>query len=180
MQIEIDVVGDKQVSRELISRGDRAMHPAPFFNAAADFLMRVERAQFGLDGAYASGGWDDLADSTIAQKRRKGYAEPERPLHGSGRLERSLTQRGNPLQKLQISEHQMVFGSWLSYLKYHQRGAQALRYSVFGRPLAHPVEWHLPQRRVLELTTLDRKRIERAASLWVARGTLLKGFGGLR
>lgn len=163
MRFDVEVFGEKLVSRELISRGERALHPWPFWNAAAEFLMRVEKAQFDTDGAYASGGWDPLELSTIASKRARGLPHPERPLHGTGRLEDSLTKRGHPAQKLRISENELVFGSFATYLKYHQSPAP---------------RHHLPRRQVLQLTTLDKKFIERGMSLWVTRGTVLPGLGG--
>lgn len=163
MRFDIEIAGEKQVSRELISRAERVEHPWPFFNAAAEFLMRVERAQFDTDGAYASGGWDQLQPRTIATKARMGMPHPTRPLHGTGRLEDSLTKRGHLSQKLFITENELVFGSWVSYLKYHQS------------PRPRNI---IPLRRVLELTKLDKKFIERGMSMWVTRGTVLPGLGG--
>lgn len=163
MRFDIEVAGEKQVSRELISRAERALHPWPFWNAAAEFLMRVEKAQFDTDGAYASGGWDPLEPRTIAKKRKLGMPHPERPLHGTGRMERSLTERGHGAQKLRISENELVFGSFVTYLKFHQS------------PRPRNV---IPLRRVLELTALDKKFIERGMTLWVTRGKVLPGLGG--
>ncbi len=155
MRFEVEVLGEKLVSRELISRGERALHPWPFWNAAADFLIRVEKAQFATDGAYASGGWDDLELSTIAKKRREGMPFPERPLHGRGDMEQSLTQRGNSMQKLRMTENELVFGSHVKYLKYHQS------------PAPRTV---IPRRTPLDMTKLDKKHLERGMARWVSRG----------
>lgn len=156
MRLEIDVFGEKLVSRKLLFRAERLEDASPFFEGVATFLTRVEKAQFDTEGAYASGGWDELAESTIRQKARKGQSD--RILVAEGLLERSLTVPGHHAQKREVSDTQLVFGSRVPYLKYHQSPAPRR---------------HLPRRKAIELTEMDKKHIERALSLWVTRGKVV-------
>ena len=159
MLFEIEVYGEKQLSREMLFRAWRAENGRSFFESMRDFLVRVERAQFATEGAYGSGGWEPLALSTIRQKRAKGVADPSRILVESGLLRESLVRKRGRMSKRIITDTQLVFGTHVPYAKYHQSPA--------------PRGPDLPRRPLIDLTQLDKKHIERAASLWVTRGELL-------
>lgn len=160
VRLDIGIAGDQQFVRRMQLRHERVAHAYPLFSAVADFLLRVDRAQFDLDGAYGGKGWDPLKPATIARKARRG--EDLRIMRATGMLERSLTKRGAPEQLLRIGDQEMTFGTHVPYAKYHQ--------SLLPRTS------DLPRRPLLQLTTLDRKHIERAIALWVSRGTILPGL----
>lgn len=138
MRLELNVVGDQQVNRELLRFAHRAVDARPLWDRIILDLRALEEEQFASQGARASGGWQPLADSTIARKAAKGRQEPSRILVDSGDLLKSLTEHGDD-NAVRVSENdEMRFGTRLSYAEFHQLG--------------HGV----PQRRFLELTETDR------------------------
>jgi phage gpG-like protein len=138
MRLELNVVGDQQLNRELLRFAGRAVDARPLWDKILLDLRALEEEQFSSQGARASGGWQPLADSTIQRKAAKGRQEPSRILVDSGDLLKSLTEHGGD-NAVRVSEHdEMRFGTRLPYAEFHQLG--------------HGV----PQRRFLELTETDR------------------------
>jgi phage gpG-like protein len=138
MQLELSVFGDQQLNRELLRFAGRAVDARPLWDQIILDLRQLEAEQFEQQGGRASGGWQKLADSTIARKAAKGREDPARILVDSGALEKSLTETHGD-DAIRVSEHdEMRFGTSLPYAEYHQLG--------------HGV----PRRRFLELTETDR------------------------
>lgn len=167
MQLELSLSGDVQVKRKLLRIGDRAIHAKPAFEAIATVLMGIERAQFESEGRRSSGGWDELAPSTIEAKG------DSRILFESGALMASLSEDGDENMTNQATDDFLLFGSKLGYAGYHQTGTS-----------------RMPQRRPLELRETDRVGItkilqthilgdgdgfEIAQELLSRRGTARKG-----
>lgn len=150
MQIELSVHGDVQVSRQILRVGDRAIDAEPAFETIAETLMQIEGRQFASEGAYASGGWAQLAESTLEQK------QGPRILDETGVLRRSLTERGAEHQILITAAEFMTFGTDLDYAGFHQRGTS-----------------RMPQRRPVELRETDRRHAVRQLQSWVLTGELL-------
>lgn len=154
MRIEIDVFGDKQVSRELLRFSDRAHDAEPAFQSIADLLEHSEEKQFRTGGRHASAGWDKLKAATVKAKRRSDdpvvRRNADKILVATGALMESLTAdvQGVEGGAVRIVEpHQLIFGTQLPYARFHQLGKG------------------VPRRRVLELRARDRtemvKRIQR-------------------
>ena len=141
MRLEISLAGDVQVSRELLRFAGRIEDASPAFRWIADDLKAWEKKQFRTKGRYASGGWADLKDATIAQKRRHPNpvvrANATNPLRATGRLMESLT-GGNEEYFELVQPHQLVVATLVPYAKFHQRGKG------------------VPQRRPLEVRARDR------------------------
>lgn len=135
MRIEIGLAGDKQVSRQLLRIGDRAVAAAPAFDLMATWLMGLEREQFESEGRRSSGGWAPLAQSTIDAKGGDSSI-----LFRTGAEMASFTERGDPNQTLWVTDDFLLFGSKLDYPGYQQSGTS-----------------RMPQRRPLELTEADRR-----------------------
>jgi phage gpG-like protein len=138
VRLELNVAGDQQLNRELLRFAHRAVDARPLWDKIILDLRRLEEEQFADQGHRASGGWQELADSTKARKAAKGREDPSRILYDSGDLFKSLTEAEND-NAIRVSEHdEMRFGTTLPYAEFHQLG--------------HGV----PQRRFLELTETDR------------------------
>lgn len=134
LRLELDVFGDVQLARELLRVGEHADDLAPAFRSIADYWRDLEREQFGSQGATGSGGWPPLAPSTIA---RKGHATI---LVDTETLRDSLTDAGDERHIEHVTSDELVFGTSVSYAKYHQRGTS-----------------RTPQRRPIELTDHQRR-----------------------
>ena len=139
IRLDIEVFGDRQISRRFTSAAATLKDARPAWHRIVDLLLDEEAKQFDTEGGHASSGWTPLAPSTVAAKQALGL-DP-RILHATGRLRESLTERGAPDQTVILAPAFMVFGSTVPYGKYHQTGG--------GR---------LPQRKPFELT--DRARRE--------------------
>lgn len=137
MRFDLSVDGDVQISRRLLRLGDRVEDARPAFRRVADDLMGIERQQFASQGGRAHA-WPPLAQATQEAKSRAGL-DP-RILQATGRLRDSLTGRSGD-QKLLITDTFMIFGTNVKYAGYHQGGRG------------------VPQRRYLDLTAMDRRRL---------------------
>lgn len=139
MQLELEVYGDTQFSRDLLRFRDRGMDMVPAFRSLADDFLDIGREQFGSQGGR-SGGWRPLSPTYLARKVADGH-DP-RILHRTLRLRRSLTmETADTIRRLAPDE--MFVGSRVPYGVHHQHGA----------PRAN-----LPQRRPVELSNADRVR----------------------
>ncbi len=143
--------GEKQVSRELLRVSDAVQDARPAFRKIADDLVQAGRRQFDTQGGHASGRWAPLKPETVRAKASKGH-DP-RILRATEALMNSLSRRGGPGQKLQITPGLLVFGSDVDYGRYHQSGTS-----------------RMPQRRPLELTAVDRRGVMRRLQRFVMTG----------
>ncbi len=150
-----EIAGDRLIERELLRFGERTLNASPVFESIADFMMGEEREQFDTEGAYASGGWQPLKEETL---RRKAQLELDpRILHATLALERSLTERGDPNQVLEVSADGLVFGSSRPGAAAHQNPRPGSR---------------LPRRRPIEFTEPARQETVRRLQRWMITGEL--------
>lgn len=170
MRIVFEVAGDKQIEREILRTGDRVTDATPAWHRVVDLFRDETREQFASEGAHASGGWAPLSASTLrrrggGRRTRSGgvaltlgsegggifaglFAGASTESRGAikilddtGALRRSLTQRGDPNQIVEILPLELSFGSNLPYSRYHQTGTS-----------------RMPRRRPLEFT--ERARVD--------------------
>lgn len=143
MRLDLDVFGDKQISRELLRFGDRADDMTGAFRELADDFEDMEAQQFNTQGVF-SGGWAPLKPSTIEAKMRKGH-DP-RIMHATLALRLSLTQRHAPGAIRKISRDELVLGTSVKSDK------------GFPYPAAHQnPQKGQTRRRVIELTPARRR-----------------------
>lgn len=117
MRLVIDSLGQQAVARDLLGIGARAVDVEPAMRAILGQLRRAEVRQFDSQGAYGSGGWPELAPSTIARKQAAGL--DSRILHATLRLRDSLT-RAADTDELAIPRHDgLDFGTLVPYARYH-------------------------------------------------------------
>lgn len=153
MRIEFDVFGDRQVARDLLRIGDRAVDATPAFAQMLLDLVDLEREQFGSEGQRASGGWAPLAASTLARKRANGL--DERILRATGALYESLEETSSGGDAIRHADPtQMVFGTTVPYARYHQLGQG------------------VPRRRPVELAERDRQGLVKTLQRYVMTGDL--------
>lgn len=139
LQLDVEVFGERIMSRHMLSRADRIDDFGPAFRRIADLLRNVARKQFDSEGEYASGGWKPLAEATVERKRKAGL-DP-RILHATGALRDSLTGRGaGHIQK--VLPQALHWGSSVAYGKFHQSGTS-----------------RMPQRRPFNLREPDRRAV---------------------
>lgn len=109
-------------------------------------LVSIEQERFDTRGY---GDWPALAASTLAQKAAHGF--PLDPLVRTGALRDSLTSFGHDQSASQKGPQQFVWGTSVPYAQYHQED---------GTP-------RMPQRKVLEIRTEDRRRLESDQVTWL-------------
>jgi phage gpG-like protein len=107
----------------------------PLWERFSDTLDEIEQEQFATHG---HGAWPPLAESTIEQKSKHGFSLD--PLIRTGTLEGSF-------HALTFGPVEFSYGTDVEYAHWHQDGGY-----VAGRP---------PQRKVIDLTTDDRRKLER-------------------
>jgi len=149
VRVEFEMLGEKQFSRELLRVGSRAVDARPAFGSIADDWIDWIEEQFVSQGSRGSGGWADLAPSTV---RGKGH---DTILVDTGGLMREATDRGNVLitdtfMHYSLPDREDQIG------RFHQSGTE-----------------RMPQRRVVEFTDMDRRVMVRKIQSWVLTGRLL-------
>lgn len=151
MKFELDIHGDKQVSRELLRWGEAVEDARELWRVFLRMLESREERQFATQGGYASGGWMPITHETIRRKERKGL--DLRILHATHRLRDSLTKRSHPDAVREYDNHEMKFGTKVPYAGIHQNGG----------------EW-VVRRRPVELTNATRKSMVRIMHRFVVTG----------
>lgn len=149
LSLELSLAGDVQLRRSLLRFTTRIEDPRPVFRSIARFWMGLERQQFETEGRFASGGWQELAPSTIAAK-----GGDTSILFRTGDLMASLSEEGDEHMILDINRDLMVFGTSLEYARFHQKGEG------------------VPQRRELELREQDRHESINRYQRYIVAGTL--------
>lgn len=151
--VRLEPVGSGEFARQLKHWGERAAHLAPAFQAVyADFL-RLEAGTFAKQGP----GWQPLAPSTLARKRRLGQSE--RILEATSTLRKSLTVAGSPGAIDRDEGSSLFVGSNIPYGHWHQSGG-----TIPGRP---------PKRPPVRITEPDKVRWLLIVARYLASGTIL-------
>jgi phage gpG-like protein len=161
VRVEIGLAGDKQVSRELLRFGERALAAKPAFEAIGELLLTLEKEQFKTEGKSESGGWDELRASTLASK--KGPAI----LDETGELKLSLTERDSDHQIWETTDDFLLFGTDLDYASYLQTGTGDFR----GKDRRGNAEGTgMVRRRPLALTELHRAEAVKILQRFITTG----------
>ncbi|HEX4501096.1 MAG TPA: hypothetical protein VH187_08045 [Scandinavium sp.] len=154
VQVEVEVFGDKQISRHLLRFGERAVRATPLWNSLYRDLQNIEKVQFLTEGGHGSGGWAELAPSTVADKEKRNMSPWI--LRASEILFNSLTGRNALGQIKEIGPDFMRFGSDIPYGVYHQRGTV-----------------HMPMRKVIDITGPERVAIVKKIQMFLVRGVVV-------
>lgn len=138
--ISFEVFGEKQVERGLLRFSDAAADMRPAAEQMRTYLLSIERRQFDTEGRSGSGGWAPLKPATLRRKVAKG--EDQRILRATEALRKSLTNRSNENNVWRSSFDSFTFGTSDPKARFHQSGTAKM-----------------PQRKVIELSENNRKRI---------------------
>lgn len=118
--VEIEVFGDRQISRKIMRFSARALRSVPLWNSLYQDLLNIENIQFLTEGQHGSGGWVPLSETTVREKAYRG----QMPwiLRATEALFKSLTRRSAPGNIREIEPTWMRFGSSIPYGVHHQFG----------------------------------------------------------
>ncbi len=119
MQLLLDTVGLGDAVKLLDELHDRGEHLQPVLDDIGDRFLDIELAQFRSEGARGSGGWAQLAPSTV---RARGSAHPI--LDDTGALRRSLTLSGATGSVRRLTSTSLLIGTEVDYARYHATGTR--------------------------------------------------------
>lgn len=154
LEVSIEFLGDKQISRRILRVGEHAAEAIPLWNSVWRDLMMIERVQFLTEGQHGSGGWEALSESTIREKQRKGFSPwIER---ASGALFQSLTEPMASGMIFDRTSSWMRFGTAISYAGFQQSGTSKM-----------------PQRKLMDLKESERILIVKQIQLFILKGEVV-------
>jgi phage gpG-like protein len=151
LRITLTIEGDIIIDRLLEGIESRAQDMAPAWPAVVRaFRILVGRA-FATEGASTGEAWPQLAERTVADRRRRGFG-PEHPiLQRTETLMRSLV-IGDHGGFVEESPENLAIGTDVEYFKYHQSNKPRKR---------------LPRRAPVLLTADDRHELMRPIRLYL-------------
>lgn len=126
MDIDVVVRGDVQAAALLDRLTRRLDDGRPQLLGVVDQLLEAERERFAGRGAR----WRRQAKSTVAKDQQEG--RDPRPMILTGDLMRSLTERGNPDQRIVVRRDSLTFGTRIYYARFHQKAHGVPRRAVVG------------------------------------------------
>lgn len=129
LRVTIDGTGGKLLDRELLAFAERLAVPVAGLQAAATIMRRASEEQFQTEGGHASGGWPELAASTV---KERGSAHPI--LRVTDALFDSMTRKfdSRHIEKIDPSGESLRFGTTVPYAIYH--GSTKPRSKIPYRP----------------------------------------------
>lgn len=151
--VELEVFGEKQVSRELMRFGDRALMAQPAMEAIAERMQEQIREQFDSEGTRGSGApWPALKPATLAKKAALG--QDMRILRATGLLFDTLTGDAGGAWHVDPQGLELHTGdAW--YGIFHQKGA----------PRAN-----VPVRKPVDFTEMDRQEFVKILQEYLMEG----------
>jgi len=146
----VQIQGSEEARFMLMRFADRGENMQPALEAIQRDFFDMEQHQFTSQGAFRSGGWAELADSTVAYKERNDL-DP-RILYATHRLVQSLTGESGE-NYAQFTREGVALGSTVPYAGFHQTGTT-----------------RMPRRPLLELTDADVQRWAKIVQTWLVTG----------
>jgi phage gpG-like protein len=145
-ELRMSVEGETIIARRFTALADRLDDPSPAWPYVAQAARAAFADAFRSEGATTdAGAWPQLADATVAERRRLGFPPDHPILQRTGRLRRSLTLPGSEHLYVPTRGFVMV-GSTVEYFPYHQSTAPRTR---------------LPRRAPISLTADQRHEVVR-------------------
>lgn len=157
--VRIDVMGERQISRQMLRFGERAIGAAPALEVVHDYLTHVSEGQFQSQGRDSGHPWPDIQEVTKERKRRSKdpttAANADRIMEASEALKNSLTRQGDSNMVHVVTNDTMVFGTKLKYGQYHQKPGSSAAY---------------PRRRSVDLTPTNKIVMIKTIQHWIVHG----------
>lgn len=132
-RITVDFTGERQVSRMLLAPAEASRDLRRSWDVILDQFEDWTGEQFDTRGATFDTPWEPLADSTIDQKARAGYADPEQPLVATGALFLSL--QGGPGGYRHVDGNSAEWGTTNPNLGWHHGRVRSSSNPVPRRPV---------------------------------------------
>ena len=153
MRLSLDVYGEEQLERELLRFSAYAGAPQPAFRKIAEDMREQIAEQFESEGKRGSGGWTPLKEATVLAKAAAGH-DPH-ILQATRSMMESLTRvGGDHIEK--ITDSELLFGSKVSYGKFHQKGTS-----------------NLPARKPVDFSEVNRRGFVRTLQRYIVEGRLV-------
>jgi hypothetical protein len=144
-RIHFDISGDVQYSRAFDRYAHEARDLSEPFDDIADQILAMVGEQFGTEGARTGARWRPLSAAYAIWKDREFPGKPMLVREGDMR-EAALTKA----KAVRITDQHLVYEIHDEKAIYHQRGSG-----------------HLPQRKLVDLTLLDRRGWDRTFASWL-------------
>lgn len=153
MRLSFDIFGEEQLSRDLLRFSAHVGEAKPALRQIADDMRGQIAEQFATEGSRGSGGWQELADSTLKAKAAEGL-DPH-ILRATDDLMNSLVNKGDKWHIEEVTDESLLLGSkdWIGFL--HQKGTSKM-----------------PPRKSVDFTELDRRGFVRTLQRYFKEGTL--------
>lgn len=158
VSFQFDALGETQVNRMLSRTTEKMADLRPFLDATAEMFREGLVEQFASEGARSKK-WAPLSPIYAAWKAKRWGAKPI--LEASGRLQRSLTSTGGENIERRPGKDTLEFGTIVPYASYHQTGTKTM-----------------PQRKILDLTSNDRRATMKLLQRFLFTDRSMKGFVG--
>jgi len=152
LSLKIEVLGEVQVQRTFLRMSESAHNLTPLWAHLLRRFQAIELLQFSSEGGHGSGGWAELAESTVRTKESKGLRpEIER---ATDSLMNSLTGSGSG-SITEMANEWLRYGTAIPYARFQQTGTV-----------------NMPQRRLIQLTETEKRDIARIVQRYVVTGKL--------
>jgi phage gpG-like protein len=152
LEFTLEVLGETQIDRTFLRMSNNARTTEKLWKEILKTLKLIEQVQFLTQGAHGSGGWPELAESTLKAKARKGQLPwIERATED---LYNSLT--GETADSLaETSEDWLRYGTHIPYAIFQQTGTK-----------------NMPQRRLVQLTEVERVELTKMVQRYIMTGEI--------
>lgn len=157
LNLTFRVEGEIVVDRLLKGIEDRARDLRPAWPAVTKAFQLAVANALSTEGASTGATWPQLAKSTQADRRRKGFPPAHPILQRTESLERALTLGVGAYVSGQPTSFRYQLSPDVGYFVYHQSKGPRTR---------------LPRRAPVELTADDRTKIMHPIRLWVTGRSL--------
>lgn len=149
-QIEVEGMKELLATFKTIEEGMLDFRQLGTWKAVAHEFRKIEKEQFSSEGsAGRSGKWKPLTAKYAERKQKKYGSMPI--LQATGKGYRSLTVEGAEGAVYNESAQELVIGSSIPYMAYHQRGSNRL-------PKREPVSFTEAQEQQLVKPVQDKLR----------------------
>lgn len=125
MKLSVQIIGLEDVYRKIIRTAVAPSLARSAMDQVATELMRIIEQTFLSQGRRGGGSWRFLQPETVRRKIRMG--QDPRILFATHALFNSLTNRGDPRQKLRVSNTEVLLGSKLPYARKQQEARPMIK-----------------------------------------------------
>jgi phage gpG-like protein len=156
--VDIEVFGDRQISREILRVGIRSRNLEPVWRSVFRHMDEIHSEQFLTKGERGGTPWLDLKPATIIAKVREGSKTPDWPERRTDALYEAMSSPSSP------NREEIYNGEWALFRVIGDPG----EYGPIQQQGAASI--NLPARPLSVFTPIDREEIIKEIQLYVRRG----------